>query len=162
MTKTCFKCQVEKSVEEFPWANIKGNRRGAWCKPCRKAYHQEWYARNRAIVLEKQRARQSTKAGRALSNERTKRWRRRLVARGINPSLRTPEDFPMTAAHYMVRAAIRCQLLPRANAQSCKDCGGTAQHYDHHLGYAQEHWLDVEAVCAVCHSKRTRTRAGAY
>lgn len=45
--KTCSKCLQTKDLESF-------SKKGNWCKTCRKAYHQDWYARNRDPVLEKQ------------------------------------------------------------------------------------------------------------
>lgn len=54
-------------------------------------------------------------------------------------------------------------LLPDPNTLPCTDCGhvhsGDRRHeYDHHLGYAAEHQLSVEAVCSGCHGKRTSVR----
>lgn len=55
-------------------------------------------------------------------------------------------------------------LLPDPNSLPCTDCGhvhveGERRHeYDHHLGYAAEHQLSVQAVCTTCHRKRERDR----
>lgn len=55
-------------------------------------------------------------------------------------------------------------LLPDPNSLPCVDCGhvyaeGERRHeYDHHLGYAAKHQLDVQAVCTTCHRKRERDR----
>ncbi len=51
-------------------------------------------------------------------------------------------------------------LLPDPNDVPCFDCGhiyatGERRHeYDHHLGYAEEHQLSVQAVCTTCHRAR--------
>lgn len=45
--KTCSKCQLTKPLEAF-------SGKGNWCKECRKAYHQDWYAKNRDTVLQNQ------------------------------------------------------------------------------------------------------------
>lgn len=38
-----------------------------------------------------------------------------------------------------------------ARAFQCVDCENQASEYDHYLGYAHEHWYDVEPVCRRCH-----------
>ena len=48
--------------------------------------------------------------------------------------------------------------LARAKSLACHDCGKPAQHYDHYLGYAREHWLDVQPVCTSCHGQRAVDR----
>lgn len=54
--------------------------------------------------------------------------------------------------------------IPEPNSVPCKDCGhawseGSRRHeYDHHMGYASAHQLDVEAVCSTCHRRRTAER----
>jgi hypothetical protein len=54
--------------------------------------------------------------------------------------------------------------LAPPNALPCFDCGhrwkpGERRHeYDHHLGYAAEHQLDVQAVCTTCHVTRAQKR----
>ena len=46
-----------------------------------------------------------------------------------------------------VGQAIRQGKLPHPTTLRCMDCGATATCYDHYLGYAREHWLDVQPVC---------------
>jgi hypothetical protein len=46
-----------------------------------------------------------------------------------------------------VGQAIRQGKLPHPTALKCTDCGAIATSYDHYLGYAPEHWLDVQPVC---------------
>ena|SRR5579863_9599822 len=48
----------------------------------------------------------------------------------------------------------RTGRTPKASQLNCTDCGKPACEYDHYLGYAKEHWLDVEPVCRSCHHKR--------
>ena len=49
---------------------------------------------------------------------------------------------------------------PHPHDLPCVDCGhvwfkGERRHeYDHHLGYAPEHHLDVVARCTICHAAR--------
>jgi len=46
-----------------------------------------------------------------------------------------------------VGQAIKQGKLPHPTTLKCADCGAIATGYDHHLGYAPEHWLDVQPVC---------------
>jgi hypothetical protein len=58
-----------------------------------------------------------------------------------------PELLPAWAA---VAAALRSGALVRPDG--CQGCG-RAMHLvaHHHLGYAREHWLDVQWLCRRCH-----------
>jgi len=59
---------------------------------------------------------------------------------------------------------VRAGLIPPPCALPCTDCftewepGTPRHHYDHYLGYEDEHWADVEAVCPRCHNRRSRRR----
>jgi uncharacterized protein (DUF2132 family) len=55
----------------------------------------------------------------------------------------------------MVNTHVRRGTLVPPSAQRCADCGGPAAEYDHYLGYAPEHKLDVQPVCRSCHLTRT-------
>ncbi len=55
MTKTCSRCKLEKSLDDF---NTKTKRSGKvlkqpYCKDCNKLYHKEHYDKNKKIYLEK-------------------------------------------------------------------------------------------------------------
>jgi NUMOD3 motif-containing protein len=58
------------------------------------------------------------------------------------------------AAHWTVSNATRSGKLHKATNFLCFDCGEPAACYDHYLGYAPEHRLDVQPVCFSCHQKR--------
>lgn len=53
-----------------------------------------------------------------------------------------------------VGQAIKQGKLPHPTTLRCADCGAIATNYDHHLGYAREHWLDVQPVCVRHNSAR--------
>ena len=63
-------------------------------------------------------------------------------------------DMADTRAHAAVAAAIQTGRLVRPTELACIDCGKPAIVYDHYLGYAREHWLDVEPVCVSCNALR--------
>jgi NUMOD3 motif len=61
-------------------------------------------------------------------------------------------------AHWTVSNAKRTGKLVQPSTLPCADCGNRADCYDHYLGYAPEHRLDVQAVCNACHHKRAIQR----
>ena len=65
--------------------------------------------------------------------------------------LRNPERHQ---ARQTVTRAVTRGKLPRPDKLVCTDCGERAGEYDHYLGYAAEHRLDVQPVCIKCHAKR--------
>jgi hypothetical protein len=60
-------------------------------------------------------------------------------------------------AYAAVVDAIRRGKLPKASTQACVDCGRPAEDWDHYLGYAPAHVLDVQARCKSCHNRRHTT-----
>ena len=64
-------------------------------------------------------------------------------------------DKEKVRAHNAITRAVSIGTLPRVSTQICVDCGASAQHYHHHLGYSEEHKSDVVPLCQPCHVKRT-------
>lgn len=73
-----------------------------------------------------------------------------------NAKSKDPMYFIKKQARYTVYNQTRTGKLPRAKDLSCVDCGNMANEYDHHMGYDEENWLNVEPVCYNCHQKRTQ------
>lgn len=74
-----------------------------------------------------------------------------------------PREQDRTQARHRVNYYITAGLLSVPNDLPCTDCGheydGVRRHeYDHYLGYAAEHHLDVQVVCSRCHHARTESR----
>lgn len=82
-------------------------------------------------------------------------WRRRSNDLRNASNARHPER---KRARTILGNAIRDGRFPRASTQACVDCGAQATQWDHHLGYAIESALAVEAVCRRCHNLRGRAR----
>lgn len=61
-------------------------------------------------------------------------------------------------ARQAVAYAVKRHQMPPARTLTCTDCGQPAVEYDHYLGYAREHRLDVQPVCLACHGIRKRGR----
>lgn len=74
-----------------------------------------------------------------------------VVSRQRDEQLRHPER---QCARGAVYDAVLEGTLPPARSLSCSDCGNPAKEYDHYLGYAPEHRLDVQPVCRRCHYRR--------
>ncbi len=86
---------------------------------------------------------------------------------GVNPETGKPGPAPQPArdgdrkqARQRINVEVRTGYRPHPNDMPCVDCGhvwrdGERRHeYDHHLGYAPEHHLDVVARCTRCHAAR--------
>lgn len=91
---------------------------------------------------------------------------------GLNPLTGRPGPAPKAArsgdrkqARQRINVEVRTGRRPHPNTLPCVDCGhvwadGERRHeYDHHLGYAAENHLNVEAVCTLCHRARNLARA---
>ena len=76
------------------------------------------------------------------------------------PAPNPPVDDDRVQARQRVNVEVRTGRRPHPNTLPCSDCGhvwktGERRHeYDHHLGYAAKHHLDVQAVCTTCHATR--------
>lgn len=64
-------------------------------------------------------------------------------------------------ARNAIAHAIERHGMTPAKELSCFDCGAPAARYDHFLGYARIHWLDVQPVCVRCCARRESTRHAA-
>lgn len=81
------------------------------------------------------------------------------------PSPNPPRDGDRAQARQRINVEVKAGRRPHPNTIPCADCGhvwegGERRHeYDHHLGYAPQHHLDVQAVCTLCHAKRDSAKA---
>ena len=81
------------------------------------------------------------------------------------PAPKLPRDGDKRQARQRINVEVRTGHRPHPNALPCVDCGhiwcdGERRHeYDHYLGYAAEHHLDVEPVCTTCHAARDNGRS---
>jgi len=72
----------------------------------------------------------------------------------------TPEEqkehWELVRSKLLAHRAVYCEVtagrMPGSHTLRCiKNCGKHAWVYHHHLGYAEEHWLDVIPMCGSCH-----------
>ena len=55
-------------------------------------------------------------------------------------------------AHQAVAYAVKTGRLSNARTQTCVSCGGGADIWHHHKGYAEKNKLNVVAICRRCHA----------
>lgn len=73
LTKTCRKCDQTKPLDDFFRSKQGVLGRHSQCKVCFRAYYDQWYAKNRERVLEKQR--QHHAADPTYNRSKAKAWR---------------------------------------------------------------------------------------
>lgn len=94
------------------------------------------------------------------------------MAFGVNPKTgrpgpapKAPRDGDRKQARQRINVEVRTGRRPHPNTLPCARCGhvwgpGERRHeYDHYLGYAAEHHLDVEPVCTTCHAAKDSSKA---
>lgn len=63
--KTCSKCKVSKSLDDFSWSDF-GKSRARYCKTCHKAYRKTHYEENRSRYLRLSKEWNKSNAGRQM------------------------------------------------------------------------------------------------
>lgn len=128
-----------------------------YCWRCRA-----WHARSEFGV---ERDRPDGLTPYCLASKRVKVRRKPGPPKGRLRGWRVPaRDGDRKQARARVNYLVQVGRLAHPSSLPCVDCGhvwsfGEKRHeYDHHLGYAAEHQLDVEPVCTECHDHRTRSR----
>lgn len=76
--KTCRRCGEEHPLDAFSRDRAKSDGRGSYCKPCRRAHHAEWRARNPEHVraYSRQQYRKLTPEQRERRRTQTREWLR--------------------------------------------------------------------------------------
>lgn len=132
--KVCFKCGVEKAIEDFYVHPKMADGRLGKCKDCTKI---DVRNRPKALVRAYERRRGQTSARRASQLVQQK------AARALHP-----EKFKARSA---VSNAIRSGRLVR---RPCRGCGSTSKVEGHHPDYSKP--LDVVWLCDACHHAEHR------
>jgi hypothetical protein len=87
--------------------------------------------------------------------------------RPMGPAPHDARDGDQKQARHRINREVRRGIRPHPNLLPCVDCGHIwkphqkRHEYDHYLGYAAEHHLDVQVVCTSCHATRERLRRAA-
>lgn len=135
-TKKCPRCELTKPVAEFFRRSVKSKKLNSYCKPCGRAYKNEWYQSNKTGAI-KQRQR---------SKEAKRRLREEVNVLKSEPCTDCGYSYNWWQMHYdhinddkVMRIS---QLVIRGNRkklfEEIEKCG---------------------LVCANCHADRTYRRA---
>jgi len=133
-SKTCFKCQTVKPLDEFYKHSAMGDGYLNKCKECNKKDALEHRLKNIEKVKKYDRERSKLPERMKLSAQVTRVWR--------------AEDSRRAKAHSAVARAINKGKLTR---QSCIRCGNKKTEA-HHEDYDKP--LDIVWLCCPCHKQR--------
>jgi len=132
--KTCFKCGVEKPLDDFYAHPQMADGHLGVCKSCKREY---------------QRVRTKTEIGREYERIRNKNPHRRSN-RQLNTKKWRQENPERNRAHLAVYRAITNGTLVKPT--SCEECGSQLPLHAHHEDYNRP--LDVIWLCVNCHGKK--------
>jgi len=133
--KTCFKCGVEKPLSEFYEHKLMADGHLNKCKECTK----------RDVKMHRE---NNPEKVRACDRKRSKAKHRKEYA--AKRQVKYRESFPEKyKANNAVTNAIRDGRIDRPN--HCEMCGHPCTPHAHHWSYLEEHMLEVEWLCVVCH-----------
>jgi hypothetical protein len=127
MNKTCYRCHEIKALEEFSKARGMKDGLQAYCKSCQKEYHAKYL---------------QTTVGKAAQSKSAARMR-----------IKHPLE---KQARNKVMIEIVAGRLIRPDICSVEACSNIKVEAHHHLGYREEHWLDVEWLCTKHHREADR------
>jgi hypothetical protein len=144
-TRVCSNCQEEKPLTSEFWHqfNKRSKRLSKTCKYCRD----EKYGGRR-------------KRNRKKATERNRKW---LEA---NPGKKAEIDAKYRGTHSneiearrAVNKAIKKGDFRPVITCVCEDCQEKQAQEYHHESYATENWLDVVALCILCHNARHKQKS---
>jgi len=143
-TKRCPKCERTLPRSEFSRGAAMKDGLQCYCKECCKEANAAWLRKKRgedpvwhADNLKRMRKFFLTPVGKASRSKSNAKYNRKNKEKG--------------RAQQAVKRAIRAGEMVRVSELTCEECGGPAREYHHHLGYAEEHQLDVTPLCNTCH-----------
>jgi hypothetical protein len=151
--------RIGVSVEEYTARVAAGEK---WCRGCRAWHQVDAFNRDSA----RGDGRKAT--CRTFDHRKYEQTYAKVPAAQRRPKGPAPaqaREGDVRQARRRVNVLVRTGRLPRPNSLPCVDCGhrwgpGERRHeYDHYLGYAAAHHLDVEVVCTTCHHEREQARA---
>ena len=137
MDKRCGRCGLVKPLDDFAWRRIHKKQKDNYCRPCRAAYHQEHYSKNKARYIRN-------------AGARTKRLLKERVAWVISYL----EEHPCVDCGETDVLVLDFDHLGEKS-------------FTISTGLRYRNWQSVlaeikkcEVVCANCHRRRTARRAG--
>ncbi len=169
--KICRKCSVAKKLAQFDKNRSMKDGLSDRCKACRKQDGKDYYAKNKEAILKKRQEDYQTEHGRERirkygqlpavkkrnrdrkRSDKYKEWQRQYRHRPERIAAeqkRYRENKPKWRAYKAVRNAVVSGKLKPVSQCICKQCGQQAGGYHHH-SHKPAFWLDVVALCSLCH-----------
>ncbi len=150
--KWCIKCRSWKTRDNFSVDKSRGDGLNASCFCCRRVKIKTFGKGTRVSAMKGKTHTDKAKKLMAIAHqgEKNHRWKG-----GVK---RHEHDRLKILARRKVNHEVEAGRIPSPKTLKCTDCENKAREYDHHLGYKEANWLDVEAVCSKCHKKRESTR----
>lgn len=155
----CSKCNIVKKHEEFPECKQSSTGRHSWCLDCHCIRSCE-YVKDHTLERRKRSRTPQIKAKRQAYKQRPDiKIKNRLYQRTYS---RKRYRDPVNHAKHLARSEVK-KALKRGTIIKATICQGerlrnplclpnSLLEAHHTLGYAQEHWLDVEWLCKSCHT----------
>lgn len=148
MNKRCCKCKEIKHITEFQLNKSNKDGYQKRCKKCRSEhlkthprfeYLKQWYQDNKDIQIKKN-----------SEYRKTEKWK---IANKKGNEKYVKNNPNKKKAHTLISNSVKLGKIPNIKTLTCSVCKNKqAEHYHHHKGYEEKHWLDVIPVCKVCHN----------
>lgn len=153
--KTCTGCGESKPVTDYSRDASKRSGFRRQCKVCTCAKGREYKKLNADILRSKNHEyyKKNIDSHSTRSREYYKANSTEINAKKTARYLECPEK---TRAGHAVGHAVQTGKIERSS--ECNRCGSTRNIQGHHWSYLEEHWLDVEWLCAVCHMRHHRSK----
>jgi hypothetical protein len=135
----CTKCEVEKSLEEFPWKNKKAGKKATICKACQRAYAKQHHLNNKQYYVEK--AKVAKEKSLAINREYIKNYLEK---------------------HYCVDCGEDDYVVLEFDHQRDKLGNISQMVFGTSLAKLKKEVAKCEVVCANCHKRRTAEQFGFY
>ena len=142
-------CKQIKPISEF--YKSKRDKYQTYCKACDKEYRRRYIRTPKAV--ERIKKYNQSEHGKKIIQQVAKKYKnshREELCR--KSKIRYYLNQEKYHAKYIVRKTIEKGNLQPVSKFKCIYCGKPAKKYHHHLGYSEEHCLDVQPICNSCHT----------
>lgn len=154
----CSKCNSVKRHDEFPESKESSTGRHSWCFNCHNIKACEYFKDHKVERRHFYRSPEQTTKRRASKQKPENKLKNRLYQRTYSRKrYRDPVNHAKHLARLAVQKAIKRGIIVKATTcQGERLCNSlclpnSLLEAHHTLGYAQEHWLDIEWLCKSCH-----------
>lgn len=158
LTRRCFRCKQDKPLTLEHYCRSRSDKAGFGrpCKMCagairnsKKAYHlaagRKYQRSVKGNIKRRLFARQYQK-----DHKEAVAARRRQTQRSYRKRTAERDREKLVAEHKVQYAVYKGRIIKPSSCQRCGKCCRLGGH--HYLGYAPEHWYDIEWLCDQCHA----------